>query len=59
MLLSFSQAGCRAFEDAARSGRRLRGVFGFLTGLVGTADPGNLPVAELYGHSPKRFEYTA
>jgi phospholipase/carboxylesterase len=59
VLLGYSQGGCLALEYAARSGRRLRSVFGLSAGLVGTADDGNVPVAELSGHSPKRFEYTA
>ena len=59
VLLGFSQGGCLALEYAARSGRRLHSVLGFSSGLIGTADDGNLPVADLYGHSPKRFEYTA
>lgn len=59
VLLGFSQGGCLALEYAARSRRRSRSVVGLSAGLVGTADDGTVPVAELYGHAPKRFDYTA
>jgi phospholipase/carboxylesterase len=59
VLLGFSQGGCLALEHAARRGRRLKTVYGLSAGLVGTGegDAGSTP--ELYGHAPKRFDYTA
>ena len=59
VLVGFSQGGCLALEYAARSGRRLRNVFGLSAGLVGTADSGAAPADDLYGFAPKRLDYGA
>ena len=58
-LLGFSQGGCLALEHAARRGRRVRAVYGLSAGLVGTADGDEPASPELYGHAPKRFDYSA
>ncbi len=54
----FSQGACLALETYARHGAGLAGAFGFSGGLIGTADAGGEPMADLYGHLPKRFDYT-
>jgi phospholipase/carboxylesterase len=56
-LAGFSQGACLALETFAREGTGLAGVFGLSGGLIGTADAGDEPLAELYGHLPKRFDY--
>ncbi|MEX1235722.1 MAG: dienelactone hydrolase family protein [Roseovarius sp.] len=58
-LLGFSQGACLALEYAARTGRRLRAVGALSGGLVGTGDAIGDPSGDLYGHSPKRFDYAA
>lgn len=55
-IAGFSQGGCLALEFAARR-PGLGPVFGLSAGLVGTADADAAPAAELYGHSPKQFDY--
>ena len=59
VLIGFSQGGCLALEYAARSGRVFRGVVGLSGGLVGTGEAGGPATDELYGHTPKRFDYAA
>lgn len=59
LLLGFSQGTCLALEYAARAARPFMGVCALSGGLVGTADDVGLPDAALYGHGPKRFDYTA
>ncbi|MBF9043374.1 phospholipase [Rhodobacterales bacterium HKCCE4037] len=56
-LAGFSQGGCLALEYAARHGGMM-GVFGLSAGLVGTADADGPATDALYGHGPKRFDYT-
>jgi phospholipase/carboxylesterase len=55
----FSQGACLALETYARHPATLAGVFGLSGGLVGTADAGDEPVADLYGNLPKTFAYPA
>lgn len=55
----FSQGGCLALEFAARHGGDLSAVFGFSAGLIGTADTNGEARDDLYGHRPKRFDYTS
>jgi predicted esterase len=57
-LAGFSQGGCLALEYAARRGG-LMAAFGLAAGLVGTSDAPGEPRADLYGHTPKAFDYTA
>lgn len=54
----FSQGACLALETFARAGEGLAGVLAFSGGLVGTGDAGGPPDPALYGHAPKRFDYT-
>jgi len=54
----FSQGACLALETFARQGAGLAGVFGFSGGLVGTADAEGPADPSLYGHVPKRFDYS-
>jgi phospholipase/carboxylesterase len=56
-LAGFSQGGCLALEYAARRGG-VMAVFGLSAGLVGTGDADGGPEEALYGHGPKRFDYT-
>ncbi|MCA0941982.1 phospholipase [Salipiger pacificus] len=56
-LAGFSQGGCLALEFAAREGAGLSGVFGLSAGLVGTGDDEGPPHEDLYGFTPKRFDY--
>jgi phospholipase/carboxylesterase len=53
----FSQGACLALETYARHTVALAGVFGLSGGLVGTADAGDEPMADLYGNLPKAFDY--
>jgi phospholipase/carboxylesterase len=55
----FSQGACLALEAFARHTGGLAGVFGLSGGLVGTADAGDEPQADLYGNLPKAFDYPA
>jgi phospholipase/carboxylesterase len=55
----FSQGACLALETFARHGSGLAGVFSLSGGLVGTADAGDEPVADLYGNLQKSFDYLA
>lgn len=57
-LAGFSQGACLALEAYARRGEALAGVLALSGGLVGTADAEGGPQQALYGHSPKRFDYT-
>ena len=57
-LAGFSQGGCLALEYAARRGGPCA-AFGLSAGLVGTGDAPGGPEAALYGHGPKRFDYSA
>jgi len=57
-LMGFSQGACLALEYAARHGAGLHSVTGFSGGLVGTADAGTEPLAALYHHPAKRYDYT-
>lgn len=57
-LSGFSQGACLAAEAYARLGEGLAGLMAFSGGLVGTADATGAADAALYGHSPKRFDYT-
>ncbi|MEX3016603.1 alpha/beta hydrolase [Gymnodinialimonas hymeniacidonis] len=56
-LAGFSQGGCLALEFAARNGD-LMATFGLSAGLVGTSDSDESATEALYGHRPKRFDYT-
>ncbi len=56
-LAGFSQGACLALETFARHPVALAGVFGLSGGLVGTADAGDMPQADLYGNLPKAFGY--
>ncbi len=53
----FSQGACLALETFAREGEGLAGVIALSGGLVGTADAGGPAAAELYGQTPKHFDY--
>lgn len=53
----FSQGACLALETFAREGAGLAGCFAFSGGLIGTSDAGGEPMADLYGHLPKSFDY--
>lgn len=57
-LAGFSQGACLASEAYARMGEGLAGLLAFSGGLIGTADADGTPSDALYGHSPKRFDYT-
>ena len=57
-LSGFSQGACLAAEAFARQGAGLAGLLAFSGGLVGTADAPGDPSDALYGHRPKRFDYT-
>jgi predicted esterase len=59
VLTGFSQGACLALETAARTGLPFRAVVALSGGLVGTADADGPPSEALYGHRPKRFDYTA
>ncbi|MEJ6393767.1 dienelactone hydrolase family protein [Gymnodinialimonas sp. 2305UL16-5] len=56
-LAGFSQGACLALEYAARRGD-VMAVFGLSGGLVGTGDAEGRPSEALYGHGPKRFDYS-
>ncbi|MCA0939852.1 dienelactone hydrolase family protein [Salipiger pacificus] len=56
-VVGFSQGGCLALEFAAREGAGLSAVFGLSAGLIGTGDAEAPPRDELYGFTPKRFDY--
>jgi phospholipase/carboxylesterase len=55
----FSQGACLALETFARHKSGLAGVFGLSGGLIGTADAGDEPQADLYGNLTKAFDYPA
>jgi len=57
-LAGFSQGACLASEAYARMGEQLAGLLAFSGGLVGTADSDGPASEALYGHRPKRFDYT-
>ncbi len=57
-LAGFSQGACLACEAYARLGEGLAGLIAFSGGLIGTGDATGSPSEALYGHSPKRFDYT-
>ena len=57
-LSGFSQGACLAAEAYARLGAGLAGLLAFSGGLVGTSDAPGEPDAALYGHRPKRFDYS-
>ncbi len=57
-LAGFSQGACLAAEGFARMGEGLAGLLALSGGLVGTADAPGDPSDALYGHRPKRFDYT-
>lgn len=57
-LAGFSQGACLAAEAFARKGEGLAGLLAFSGGLVGTGDAPGDPSEALYGHRPKRFDYT-
>ncbi len=54
----FSQGACLAAEAYARTGEGLAGVLAFSGGLVGTGDGAGAAEDGLYGHAPKRFDYS-
>ena len=56
-LVGFSQGACLALEAAARLARPFRAVAALSGGLVGTAEEGGAPSHDLYGRTPKRFDY--
>ena len=56
-VLGFSQGACLALEHAACAGRPYRAVAALSGALVGTAEAGGPPRADVYGHAPKRFDY--
>lgn len=57
-LAGFSQGACLASEGYARLGTPLAGLLAFSGGLVGTADADGAASDALYGHRPKRFDYS-
>ncbi len=57
-LAGFSQGACLAAEAYARMGQGLAGLLAFSGALVGTADAASAPSQGLYGHAPKRFDYS-
>jgi phospholipase/carboxylesterase len=57
-LAGFSQGACLAAEAYARHGKALAGLLAFSGALVGTGDAEGPPSVALYGHTPKRFDYT-
>ena len=57
-LAGFSQGACLASEAYARMGEPLAGLLAFSGALVGTGDGDGPATAALYGHRPKRFDYT-
>lgn len=57
-LAGFSQGACLACEAYARTGEGLAGLIAFSGGLIGTGDAEGGPSEALYGHGPKRFDYT-
>ncbi|MGF1446994.1 MAG: alpha/beta hydrolase [Pikeienuella sp.] len=57
LLVGFSQGACLALEYAARRGEGLGGLAGLSGGLIGTADAPGDPRPDLYGFTPKRFDY--
>lgn len=56
-LFGFSQGGCLILEHTARHPRPFHGVFAMSGGLLGSAEAGGAPRAELLDHVPKRFDY--
>jgi predicted esterase len=54
----FSQGAVLALETFARKGDGLAGVLALSGGLIGTADADGEADPALYGHGPKRFDYT-
>ena len=56
-VLGFSQGACLVLEHAARAGRPYRAVAALSGALVGTAEAGGPPRADLHGHAPKRLDY--
>lgn len=58
-LAGFSQGACLAAEYAARTGAPLHSLFVLSGALLGTGDGEGGPSDALYGHAPKRFDYTA
>lgn len=58
VVMGFSQGACLAAEHAARMGRPLAGVAALSGALVGTAEAGEPPRADLMGHAPKVFDYS-
>lgn len=58
VVLGFSQGACLALESVARAGRPLHGVVALSGSLLGTGEMDGLPREDLYGHGPKRFDYT-
>lgn len=57
-LSGFSQGACLAAEAYARTGAGLAGLLAFSGALIGTADADGPPEDGLYGHRPKRFDYS-
>lgn len=58
-VFGLSQGGCLALEFAAREGAGLAAVFCFSGALIGTGDAEGAPRDDLYGYTPKAFDYTA
>lgn len=57
-LAGFSQGACLASEAYARLGENLAGLLALSGGLLGTSDADGPATEALYGHRPKRFDYT-
>lgn len=57
VIAGFSQGACLALGFAARLARPLRAVAALSGGLVGTGEAGGPPLAALYDHSDKAFDY--
>ena len=54
----FSQGAVLALETFARAGEGLAGVLALSGGLIGTGDADGAAEDALYGHAPKRFDYS-
>ena len=58
VICGFSQGACLALEAAARLARPFRGVVALSGALIGTGPAEGGPDPALYGHLPKRMDYS-